>query len=365
MNPKSLRVIVVGGGVVGCAVAFTLARSGVRVTLIEPDPFGAHASGKNPGNLNPLLHTPPALVPLALESFRRHMALAEELSALGCRGYDLAPVRRILLAFDAARRRELEEIARGFENRKGFSARLLDPKAVLDLEPRIAIDLQAGLLVLGNMSVDSRALTHALAEGASRHGAKIVPMRVGGLDTVSGRVAAVRVGRDSISCDAVVLATGPWVSETKEWLGLSLPVEPIKGQMLRMKLPGEAPRHDISHGIISLYRRGGDEIGVGVTKEGVGLDEASTEAGRAHLIAGAVRIFPDMAGAVLLEHLTALRPQGPSGFPIVGKAPEWENVYVANGGGIKGVLLCTGIGQAIRDLLLEGASRMPLTLLSA
>ena len=63
MIAPSSHVVVVGGGIIGCAVAFALARSGLRITLVEPDPFGAHASGNNPGNLNPFLNTPPALVP--------------------------------------------------------------------------------------------------------------------------------------------------------------------------------------------------------------------------------------------------------------------------------------------------------------
>jgi glycine oxidase len=88
------------------------------------------------------------------------------------------------------------------------------------------------------------------------------------------------------------------------------------------------------------------------------LDETPTSAGREHLLAGAARIFPDMARAILLEHCAAVRPQGPSGLPVVGKAPAWDNVYVANGGGIKGILLCTGIAQAIHDLLLVGSTRL-------
>jgi glycine oxidase len=94
----------------------------------------------------------------------------------------------------------------------------------------------------------------------------------------------------------------------------------------------------------------------------VGLDETPTEQGRAYLMAGAIQILPDMARASLLEHCASVRPQGPSGLPIVGETPGWDNVYVANGGGIKGVLLSMGIAQAIHDLLLAGRSALPLNL---
>lgn len=360
MTSRSAQVLVVGGGAVGCAVAFVLARAGLRATLIEPDPFGAHASGKNPGNLNPLLNTPPSLVPLALESFRLHAALATELAQLGCPAYELEPVERILLAFEPSEAARLLELPRAFEGHEGFSAEPLAPAALRRLEPRLSGDALAGVLVLGNRSVNARAFTRALAEGAARLGAAFVRDRVLDLETESGRVTGVRTSGGRLPCDAVVLATGPWVVETRRWLGLALPVEPVKGQMLRMRLPGAAPRFDISHGDIALYRRGRGEVWVGVTKEPAGLDETPTEEGRAHLMAGAVRLMPDMAGAALIEHCAAARPQGPSGLPVVGQAPGWDNVVVANGGGIKGILLCAGMAQAVCDLLLAGGTSMPL-----
>ena len=78
-----MQVVIVGGGVFGCCAAYELARSGARVTLIERDATGAHASGRNPGNLNPILGAAPALVPFALESFRLHRELATALAAGG------------------------------------------------------------------------------------------------------------------------------------------------------------------------------------------------------------------------------------------------------------------------------------------
>jgi glycine oxidase len=162
----------------------------------------------------------------------------------------------------------------------------------------------------------------------------------------------VQTGEGEIACDAVVLATGPWISETERWLGLSLPVTPLKGEMLRMKLAGEGLRFDLTHGPVSLYRRGRDEAWVGVTQEEAGMDETPTREAREYLLGEAIHILPEMARAELLEHTASLRPVTPGGLPIAMKAGNWENVYIANGGGGKGVLLCTGIARKIHDLLL-------------
>lgn len=358
MISTSSHVVVVGGGVFGCAVSYQLARRGFRPTLIERDAFGHHASGKNAGNLNPIQGSPSPLIPLALESFRLHQALAAELAELGCPGYDLRPVRRIHLVFDEPDKADLDKACKSFERRAGFSTAWLDAKELHGIEPRLAPEIQAGLLLEGNMSVDSHAFTCALAEGAARLGAIIVRAQVTGLDTADGMVTGIRTGRGAITCDAVVFATGPWVAEMREWLGLELPVEPVKGEMLRMKQPGERLRYDFTRGTISLYSRGRDEVWVGVTKERAGLDERPTEGGRRYLLEEAGRIMPAITSAAVLEQTASLRPMTPTGMPIAGQVPGWGNVYLANGGGIKGILLCTGIGQAICDLMLTGRTGM-------
>lgn len=353
--------MVVGGGALGCAVAFWVARAGVRVTLIERDPPGQHASAKNAGNLNPLFMTPPPLIPFALESFRLHLALAEELATLlnGAR-YAVEPVRRLLISFDESDSLEFENVIRLFAGQAGFSIRQLEVPSVCALEPRVSKDAQGALLMEGNRCLNAQALTSALADGAARLGGTIMRAGVRELKTASGRVTAVKTQDLEIACDAIVLATGPWIAKIEQWVGLSLPVKPVKGQLLRMKLPGEGLRYDLTHGIAGLYRRNQNEVWVGGTQEDAGLDETPTEEIRHHLLEQAVRIMPEMAQAQLLEHVAALRPVTPSGLPIVEQASGWSNVYIANGGCSKGILLCTGIAQALRDLMLNGQTTMPL-----
>ena len=116
-----MRVVIVGGGVFGCCAAYELARSGARVSLIERDATGAHASGRNPGNLNPILGAVPALVPFALESFRLHRELATALAAGGTASYALEPVKRVLVAFDEKDEDELHAVERAFAGHPSFA----------------------------------------------------------------------------------------------------------------------------------------------------------------------------------------------------------------------------------------------------
>lgn len=298
-------------------------------------------------------------MPLALESLRLHVAIAAELAATVA-PYAIEPVRRVLLAFGDEDHAELDDAERIFAEHAGFSTARLDARALQAIDPRLSSAIEEGLLIEGNRSLDSCAFNRALIAGARKADARVLRADVNGLDARGHVVSAVRSDAGSFACDAVVLATGPWVDETKHWLDLDLGVEPVKGEMLRMRLPPPNITHDLTHGMISLYRRGNDEAWVGVTRERAGFDESPTAEGRRALIEGASRIMPAIREASLVEHVASLRPMALSGLPLVGRAPGWDNVYIANGGGIKGVLLSTGIGAAIRDLVLTGTTTMPI-----
>jgi glycine oxidase len=357
---RSVRVVIVGAGVFGCCAAYELARSGASVSLIERDPIGVHASGRNPGNLNPILGAAPRIVPFALESLRLHHSLAERLAARGVRHYSLDPVRRVLLAFDEKDGDELDAVERAFAGRSAFPTARLHADALREIEPRLAPAVCGGLLIEGNYSIDSRAFHLAIAGAAREAGAQFVHSTATGIVARAGSVAAVRTTKGDHPCDALVLATGPWVAETRAWLGVDLGVTPVKGEMLRLRLRGQNISHDFTRGLISLYRRGDDEVWVGVTRENAGFDESPTESGRRMLLDGAARIMPGIREAETIAHLAALRPMPSSTLPIVGRAAGWDNAFVANGGGIKGMLLATGVGAAVRDLVVEGATALPL-----
>jgi glycine oxidase len=347
------RVAIVGGGVVGCAVAFELARRGVAVTLIERDAVAAHASGFSAGNINPLHGTPPALRALALEAFAIHGEVRAALAALGCARFAAEPVRRLHLGFADADRPELEETEALFASTPGFAATWLDRDALAACEPRLAPEVAFGVLSEGNSSVDSGDFTRSLAAGAEKRGARVLTATACGMVTSGDFVTGVATAQGVIGCDAVVLATGPWVADAKAWLGIEVAVEPVKGELLLMRLPGGPPRFDLTWGSASLYRRRDGEIWVGGTYERCGFDTAPTAAARVAMLERAARILPDIRHADLLEHVASLRPVPTANAPLAARAAGWQNAYVANGGGSKGVLLSVFIARIISDLLLE------------
>jgi glycine/D-amino acid oxidase-like deaminating enzyme len=322
------------------------------VILFERDRIAGHASGSNAGKLNPLLGASPELAPLALDAFEIHAAVRASLTELGCDDFDLRPLVRLHLG-DAADRAELSEIAAIHNSAPGFSARWLDRDELARLEPRLSSGPTAGVITEGAFSVDGEAFTRSLAQGAGRLGAKFETQAVTGLETRGDRVEAVRTGAGAIACDAVVVATGPWIDGPGAWLGIRVAVEAWRGDLVILRLGGSPPAFDLTWRETSIYHWRDGLVAVGMMHRDIGNQSHSEVEARFRLAASA--ILPAIDEATLVDHRSAHRPRTEANMPIAAAAPGWRNAFVANGGGGKGVLLSALIARRVR-LLVSGDS---------
>ena len=361
---ETSEVVIVGGGAAGCSVAYYLALAGVKATVIEREGIATQASGYSAGGLNPLegANIPGPLGPLALESFRMHRQLWSELKDATGIDYEGRIISLVKVAFEESELPELEESFARFAAAPddGFSARWLDRQEVLDLEPRISKAIIRGLYLHGNAALDSYKYTLALAAAAEQRGATFRPGAVTGLKLAQGKVSRVILGHQEIACDQVVLAAGPWSREAESWLDVSIPVDPLKGEILRLELSGPTPEHDFSGGGGSLHPKPDGLVWCGTTEEWRGFDRETSESARQSITNGAVNLMPDLAQARLVLHTACLRPVTPDWLPIVGRAPGYENVYLATGAGKKGILLSPGMGKATADLITQGGTSLSI-----
>ena len=354
------KIAIVGGGIFGAAIAYVLTRDGFDVTLFEALSIGAHASSKNAGNLNPLHGTPSALLPFALESFRLHQAIAIGLAELKSAHYNLLPSHRILLELDNSKRKSLKKSTDLFTNTDGFSAEELDVEALHQIEPRLSQNVRFGILTKGSLAVDSYLLTMSLAQGAERLGAKYVYDSVLGVTKKGDLITGVKTYQERFACDEIIFATGPWLGETQACLDIDIDIdiEPVKGELLLMQLSGKPLEYDFTWGSSCLYKRRKNQVWVGGVFERSSFDMSPSLKNRESMLNQAAQIIPEIREARLLEHVVGLRPMTSSGLPLVGRVHKWQNAYLANGGGSKGVLLSVGIAQVIRDLLMEGKTNL-------
>ena len=355
-------VVIVGGGAAGSAVAYYLSLAGVKATIVEKEGVASQASGFSAGGLNPLqgAEIPGRLGALAWASYLLHLALWEELPEETGIGYDGRVMSAIRLAFEESELPELQETLDVFGGAAGFEARWLDPSELSALEPRVTTKAVRALLTRGNAALDSQRYTRALVEAAKKRGASVRPGEIQGLETSGARVTGVKLAEGSISCGLVVLAMGPWSRLAEPWLNTYIPVDPLKGEILRMELPGPPIRHDISGGGGSTYSKPDGLVWCGATEEWKGFDKSLTDSAEKSLRDRAERLVPDLADAKVAMHTACLRPVTPDWLPIIGRPQGWENVYLATGAGKKGVLLSPGMGKAVEGLICHGETSLPI-----
>jgi glycine oxidase len=356
------NVVVVGAGITGCYAAYFLASLGLAPTLIERAGVGNQASGTNPGGLFPLhgAGIPGPMSSLAMASLGLHLEHREAIEQLS--GVRAGPhsVSRVALALDERDLVALRHSLKLHEAAEGFSAHWLDQKQLLEMEPRLSPSVIRGLRTEGNAEVDSQRYTEAVARAAVKLGARLVSGSVIGLKRLGARATGVVLDSGEMACGALVLATGPWVADPARWLGVPIPVEPVKGELLLARLPGAAVQESLTWRHAGLYCRADGSALLGGTETLAGFDLTPSETGRQAIVADVGRIMPAIRDAELTGHVAALRPVTPDGLPVVGRPPGWENVFVATGAGRKGMLLSAGVGSAVAAEIAGEASLLDI-----
>ena len=361
---QSSEVVIVGGGVAGCATAYFLSLAGVKATVIEREGISSQASGFSAGGLNPLEGSciPGPLSALAMASFKLHKELWGSLRKETGIDFQSRIVSLTKVAFSEDEIPQLQESLGLFEDARleGFSGEWLHRSEVLKVEPRLSEQLIGGVRLFGNATLNSLLYTQALAEAAQKNGATIRPGVARGVRLANGRVLSVILADGELACDQLVLAAGPWSREAEQWLDISVPVDPLKGEILRLEMHGPALAGDFNGAGASVYPRADGLVWCGTTEVDEGFNKEPTEAAKEKIWGAAKELMPELGHASLIKHTACLRPITPDYMPIVGRAPGWDNVYLATGAGKKGILLSPGMGKATADLITTGETDVPL-----
>jgi glycine oxidase len=349
--------VVVGGGVVGCAVARALAREGLRPLVLERGVVGAEASRAAAGMVAPQAesHGPGALLAAGVASRRRWRAFAAAIEAES--GVDVEYRRDgiVYVACTAPERARLERRMR-WQRAAGLRVRRLGIAAARARVPVLARDVAFAVHFPDDHRVDNERLVGAVALAARRAGARIVEHaparaivgrrgRIDGVDTPLGRVAT----------PTVVNAAGAWAGALRLPAGVAAPpVVPVRGQMLVLgAAPGALPQPLYSARAYLVPRSDGRVL-VGSTLERGVAEKRVTLAVAARLLAAATAIAPGLADAALLGGYAGLRPGTSDGLPIVGRAPDVDGLVLAAGLYRSGILLAPLVAEAIAELIVRG-----------
>ena len=357
------EVVVVGAGIIACAIAYELSRRGVSCLMLDSRRIGMAATNAAAGILAPLaeFRRPDVLVRLGLASLRRYPQwverLREEVPGIDVE-FDLNGVLRV--AFDEE---ELAGLRTGlrYQDELGMEVIELDAAMVREVEPRLSPKIVGGLLCPEEGQVSNQMFTLALARAAQARGVRIIEgCPALGFRTRGGRVTAVRTPQGDFSCDQVVLAAGPWTRPLARKLRVEVPTRPVRGQMLALGGMATPIRRVIWGGRGYVLPRANGLVFAGATVEEVGFRFRTTKRGLAQVRRAAAELVPQLRHAS--EHFSwaGLRPGSPDGLPIMGSLPGWDNVTVATGHFRNGILLAPITGELIAEAVVEGTTNEAL-----
>ena len=317
-------VVVAGGGVIGTAIAWRAAIAGLDVIVVDPE-YGNAASLVAAGMLAPVsesLFGEDALLRLNLLAAQRFPSFAAELEEVTGHPVGLRREGTLAVAYDPGDHAALMRLT-AFRRSVGLDAEELDSRACRRLEPFLAPDVRGGVLFAGDWSVDNRRYATALRQAMRAAGVRTVCDRVVEVCARDGRACGVRLasGRaiatvDAATVDAATVDAATVVVAAGCWSGgvaglpdaLCAAVRPVKGQLLRLRLPAGMPPV-LSHTVRATVRgvdvyvvpRADGEMIVGATCEERGPDQTVT-AGAVHdLLHDAMSVLPVTSELILAE----------------------------------------------------------------
>jgi glycine/D-amino acid oxidase-like deaminating enzyme len=340
-----MRVLICGGGVIGASIAYFLSRRGVKAIVIECTGLARAASGKSGGFLARDWCDGSPLAPLARRSFALHTSLAQEIAddwgyrrldtyggiagfRTGCGAYDLG-----WLSADVT-----------------IGQALGSPETTAQVHPG--------------------QFTAAMMREAAAHGAEMRLGRVTGIPQLGGRVTGVEVDGEVVDGDAVVIAMGPWSILAARWLPLPA-VFGLKGHSMVFDTGKAVPAEAV---FLEYRERGGAVLTPEVfpradattyvcaisSEEPLPIDPAQVTPSPGaieRLAAMCGALSPVLATAKILARQACYRPVTSDGLPLIGAVPGIAGAYVATGHSVWGILNAPATGEAMAELIVDGAAR--------
>jgi glycine oxidase len=332
---KSFDVLIVGGGIVGCAIAWELARRKLSVAILDRNEPWREASWAAAGMLSPSPEPSesPRLFPLAKASFDLYPEWVSEIESVAA----TAPLIRHEKALELFAGPEAETERDAFvslHQRLGLTTNAISPDDAVILEPTLGARARAVALLSDEATVDPRALGQALLQALARRGVEIqTGKEVTSLTIDNQRCTGVIASGRELAAGHVVVAAGCYSGSIEGIRGYA-PVRPVRGQMAALWPLAAAPRRVLRSHRGYIVPRPDGRIIAGSTLENEGYEKRVTPSGQMKILGAAIELSPSLADAEIVETWSGLRPDTPDHLPIIGSA--------GGPGGLEGVTIATG-----------------------
>lgn len=369
-SSKKADVLIVGGGIIGSAIALRLARSGVSVTVIDRSLPCSEASGAAAGMIAPQgeMIEPESFSEFCTASRDLYPEFAAEVEELAGESVHYRNDGTLLVAIDGEECEELEHVYRT-QTQRGLPLERLADDNILKRLPALSPRIKLALFVPGDHRVDNERLTRGLIKAGELSGATFHwNCAVTGFNIQDDQIESVRVAPQgstaeaTLSAERFVLAAGCWSGQLAETFGVSLPIVPCHGEMIEFETSSELP-YAVRAGIHYVVPRAHQTALAGTTAKWGSFEKVVTAGGLESIIQGVTRILPIAKDFRFRRAWAGLRPDTQDHLPILGVG-RLRNLIFATGHFRNGILLTPITAKVIAELILAGTPSYPLDLYS-
>jgi glycine oxidase len=345
-------VCIVGGGIIGCSIAYYLAKQGLRPLVIEKNTLGSQSTQAGAGMLGAQVEMdePSPLYDLGIASRSLYKELAAELKDLSGVEIELQTSGILRLAVSEEDRAALRARHK-WQGETGQKTEWIEDEELRRDFGNLFGPTFGALFLPDDHQVRNLALLRSLTIAATRLGAIFMEhTEVIGFLRQGNRITGVETPTGKFEADQVILAAGAWSGILGKWAGFDLSVFPVKGQaVLARTLAPVTPFTVFTHGAYMVPKV--NQLYIGATMEQVGFDQSPALQGIARILSDAIRIMPPLAKLGMEQSLVGLRPGSSDGLPFIGEVPGLKGILVASGHFRNGVLLAPITGQIITELV--------------
>jgi glycine oxidase len=355
-------VLIIGGGIIGLSCAWEAVKRGYRVTIVEKEAFGGQASGAAAGMLAPFSENPDGPDPffqLCLDSHRVYPDWVREVEECSDFSVELCSTGSLNVALHESDLLPIQTRLL-WQRKYGAACEWLGAAELRRLEPRLSPQAKGALYSPVEGHVYAPKLVQSLAVACRRAGVKLIPY-AGNIERMDiGMASGPSVSMNAIgriTADRIVICTGAWSGMLEEWLPLSIPVHPIRGQICSYA----ARANDVQHMIFSsqaywVGKKDGSLV-CGASEDVAGFERTVTERGVERLTRWSGRLFPSLQDVRPQRSWAGLRPATRDGWPLIGPVPGSPEIILAAGHYRNGILLSPITATRVGDLL-EGRTKL-------
>lgn len=344
-----MEIVIVGGGVIGLLSAFVLAQANCKVTILEKNSGATESSWAGGGIVSPMYpwRYSPAVTALAQLAQAEYPLLAQQLFAMTGINIELNACGMLMLEAEDQR----DALVWGQQYQQQLLP--LSAKDISQLSPLLA-NFKTGIWFPHIANVRNPLLLSALMQAVTQLGVcyrnhtNIVSWH-----KINNRIAAIESSTgEKYTADAFVITAGAWTGQILNLLAITMPVNPMKGQMILYKLPEQKLKQIVLHQGHYLIPRQDGHLLCGSTLENTGFEKQTTDEALVLLQKTANRIMPLLSQYQPIKQWAGLRPASPNGIPYIGRVPQFSNLWVNAGHFRNGLVLAPASAKLLADLML-------------